>query len=1114
MLICRLTAYLIIPFVCASSLCDTGILSAQTVNDKEMKTDTSSRAKLITGALKFRSVGPAFMSGRIGDVAIDPVQPNTWYVAVASGGLWKTTNAGTTFEPIFDNKPSYSMGCISIDPSTHTTVWLGTGENNGGRHIGFGDGVYVSHDSGKSWGHKGLDKSEHISKILVDPRNSNVIFAASQGPLWSSGGQRGLFKSTDAGKNWKLVLGPGLLSSTDKELSTDERSKINDKSYTGVTDVVLDPKNPDVMYAATHQRHRNVWAIINCGPETGIFKSIDGGESWNRLGNGLPGGDMGKISLQVSPQKSNYIYATIELPGRKGGFWRSDDWGASWTKTDDFVSGGTGPHYYQELWADPHRFGVLYQANNYFMRSEDNGSTWENIEGRHKHVDNHAVAFHPTDKDFLVVGCDGGVYRSYDYCKTWLFCPNLPLTQFYKVAVDYDYPFYNIAGGTQDNNSQYGPSRTRNVQGIRNSDWQITIGGDGHDTAIDPKNPNIIYAESQQGFLRRFDRSTGESVRIQPQPGPEEESFRFNWDSPILISPHDNKRLYFGSQFLHRSDDRGDSWKKVSPSLSRNQNRYQLPTMGRVHSIDGAYDLYAMSQYGNITSVDESPLVEGLLYVGTDDGLIQVSEDGGKNWRKTERIFNVPESFFVNDIKADLHDADTVYACLDNHKAGDYRPFVVVSRDRGRSWTLMNGNLPEKHLCWRIVQDHVDPKLFFLATEYGIFTTLDAGQEWHKLGGGLPTISFRDLEIQRRENDLVAASFGRSFYVLDDYSLLRHVTEDSLKNDLHLYPVRRTFWYVQENKLGGRKGYQGDSLYSADNPDYGVVMHYHVKDSWKSKAAMRKEKEAKIRSSGGDVPTASFTELQAEQDEVPPRQYLDIADAAGNVVARLDLALKQGIHKVVWDMRYQGLFSRGSSPLVPPGKYSVQAYRSEGDTTLAIGNKIELVLESIISPTMPIPDRNEVIKQLKLMGQVANKSQLLSRQLSDRLSEVQSLVSRIKNHPRGTAKLLSQAQMLRQQLESFDRMLNGDELADERWAMTKPGINQRISSSIYSAASGTYGPTKTALEQFKIGKQQFEKLKPKLEKLLDREFKSLQTAIDIAQIPRIEIELDSGQDED
>ncbi|MEL7267598.1 MAG: glycosyl hydrolase, partial [Planctomycetota bacterium] len=468
--------------------------------------------------------------------------------------------------------------------------------------------------------------------------------------------------------------------------------------------------------------------------ETGIFKTTDGGEHWTELTNGLPGGDMGKISLQVSPQKSNYVYATIELPGRKGGFWRSDDHGASWTKTDDFVSGGTGPHYYQELWADPHRFGVLYQANNYFTRSEDNGETWINIEGNNKHVDNHAVAFHPTDKDFLLVGCDGGVYRSYDYCNTWLFCPNLPLTQFYKVSVDNDYPFYNIAGGTQDNNSQYGPSRTKNTQGIRNSDWRITIGGDGHDTAIDPKDPNIIYAESQQGFLRRFDRRTGESVMIQPQPGPDEESFRFNWDTPILISPHDNKRLYFASQFLHRSDDRGDSWQKVSPDLSKNRNRYALPTMGRVHSIDAGYDLYAMSQHSNITSIAESPLVEGLLYVGTDDGLIQISEDGGENWRRVERIFDIPENFFVNDIKADLHDADTVYACIDDHKTGDYRGFVVKSTDRGRTWSMMTGNLPENHICWRIVQDHVDANLFFLATEFGIFATRDGGDAWFKLG--------------------------------------------------------------------------------------------------------------------------------------------------------------------------------------------------------------------------------------------------------------------------------------------------------------------------------------------------------------------------------------------
>lgn len=1074
-----------------------------------------SKTSLLAGALKFRSVGPAFMSGRIGDVAIDPVEPNTWYIAAASGGLWKTTNAGTTFDPIFDDKPSYSMGCVSIDPTAHTTVWLGTGENNGGRHIGFGDGVYVSHDSGKSWKHRGLKESEHISKILVDPRNSDVVYAASQGPLWSPGGQRGLFKSTDGGTTWKLVLGPGRFVGDSKDSLTDqEQAAINEDSYTGVTDVVYDPTNPDVMYAATHQRHRNVWAIINCGPETGIFKSTDRGETWSRLSKGLPSGDMGKISLQVSPQKNNVVYATIELPGRKGGFWRSKDHGSSWTKTDDFVSGGTGPHYYQELWADPHRYGVLYQANNYFMRSEDDGDTWVNVEGRHKHVDNHAVAFHPTDENFLLVGCDGGVYRTYDYCKTWLFCPNLPLTQFYKVAVDYDYPFYHIAGGTQDNNSQYGPSRTRNTQGIRNSDWRITIGGDGHDTAIDPKDPNIIYAESQQGFLARFDRRTGEAVRIQPQPGPDEESYRFNWDTPILISPHDNKRLYFASQYLHRSDDRGDSWRKVSVDLSRNRNRYELPTMGRVHSIDGAYDLYAMSQHANITSIAESPLVDGLLYVGTDDGLIQISEDGGENWRKVDRIFDVPEFFFVNDIKADLHDPDTVYACVDDHKTGDYSPYVIKSTDRGRTWKLMVGDLPPKHICWRLVQDHVKPELFFLATEFGIFATLDAGEKWFKLGGGLPTISFRDLEIQTREDDLVAASFGRSFYVLDDYSILRHATAEAMQESLSLFPVRRTFWYVQENILGGKKGFQGDSLFNANNPEYGAVIRYHVKDGWKSKAAKRKENEAKIRKTGGDVPTPSFDELQAEIDEIPPRHYLDISDAGGTVVARLNLSNAKGIHKAVWGMRYEGLLSRSSGPLVAPGEYSAQAFRSEAAESKALGDPIAFKLESIVKPTIPMPERKDTLKRVEEIGLVANRSQSLNRKIKERLEDVQELISRIKNNPKGTVELLDTAQTLRKRMESFDRQLNGNELKDDRWAMTKPGINQRISRALFSAISGTHGPTKTSLEQFEIGKQQFEEIEPKIKNLLNRDFQSLEEAIDTAKIPSIEVEADSGEDED
>lgn len=1050
---------------------------------------------LLTSALKFRSIGPAFMSGRIGDVAIDQVEPNTWYVAVASGGLWKTTNAGTTFKPVFDNKPSYSMGCVSIDPSVHTTVWLGTGENNGGRHIGFGDGVYVSHDSGNSWQHRGLKHSEHISKILVDPRNSDVVFAASQGPLWSAGGERGLFKSTDGGSTWRNVLSAGGKGRTTED---------NADSFTGVTDVVMDPKNPDVMYAATHQRHRNVWAIINCGPETGIYKTTDGGETWKELTNGLPGGDMGKISLQVSPQKSHVVYATIELPGRKGGFWRSENYGASWKKTNDFVSGGTGPHYYQELWADPHRFGVLYQANNSFMRSEDNGNTWVSAEGRYKHVDNHAVAFHPTDKDFLLVGCDGGVYRSYDYCDTWAFCANLPVSQFYKVSVDYDYPFYNVAGGTQDNYSQYGPSRTDSVQGITNADWLKTIGGDGHDTAIDYEDPNTIYAESQQGFLQRYDRKTGESVMIQPQPEKGEESFRFNWDSPILISPHDHKRLYFASQFLHRSDDRGESWKKVSPDLSRNRNRYELPTMGRVHSIDAGYDLYAMSQHSNITSIAESPLVEGLLYVGTDDGLIQVSEDGGSNWRKVDRIFGVPEYFFVNDIKADLHDPNTVYACVDDHKTGDYSPYVVKSTDRGKTWNLIVGNLPEKHICWRLVQDHVRSDLMFLATEFGIYSTLDGGQKWFKPGGGLPTISFRDLEIQTRENDLVGASFGRSFWVLDDYSLLRDATPQLFaESEFHIFPVRRAFWYVQTDSLGGEKGFQGDSMFNSKNPDYGAVIRYFVRDGYKSLKAKRQAAEAKTRKAGGDVTIPSFEDLQREEDEIPPRRYLEILDAEGVVVARKDLSNARGIHKVTWNFRYEGLIPQSvrSGPMVAPGTYTAQAYIQDGNEARKLGEVVEIKVESVIEPTLPAQDRGEVIALVKEMGLFANQSQAVTRKLSEKLGDVTNIVAQLKQHPKGTPALITAGQELQQRMESIRRKLNGDQLKDDRWVMTEPGINQRLQRAMFGAMGGTHGPTLTTRQQWEIGKEQFKEIEADLLKLVGKETDAFEAKVRKAGVP-------------
>ncbi len=723
---------------------------------------------------------------------------------------------------------------------------------------------------------------------------------------------------------------------------------------------------------------------MNGGPETGIHKSTDGGQTWRELKRGIPGDDKGKIALAISPQKPDVVYASIEMANRTGGVFRSEDTGASWSKMSDYMSGGTGPHYYQELWADPHRFDVLYHANVVLGRTEDGGKTWEPVGNSAKHVDNHAVAFHPTDPQFLLVGCDGGLYKSYDRCATYDFAENLPLTQFYKVDVDYDSPVYHVVGGTQDNNSQYGPTRTLTRNGIRNADWRITIGGDGHDCAIDPEDPNIIYGESQEGYLRRFDRRTGESVDIRPQPGKGEDFFRFNWDSPIHISPHSHTRLYFASNVLHRSDDRGDSWTTISPDLSRGLDRFVMKMMGRIWSLDAIWDLYAMSQFGSVTSISESPVEEGLIYVGTDDGLIQVTEDGGKTWRKVEKIYGVPELAFINDIKADRFDADVVYAALDHHKEGDYGPYLIKSSDRGKTWTSIAGNLPERHLVWRVIQDHVKPELLFAGTEFGVFVTLDGGQKWTKLSGGMPNIPVRDLEIQRRENDLVAATFGRGFYVLDDYSLLRSIDATELaKQEGTLFPIKTAELYIPDDKLGGRVGSQGSSYYSAENPPYGAVFTFYLRDSFETKKDQRRKNEKETQKKGGDNPYPGWDAIKAEDREVTPVVVFEVRDAQGQVVDRIDGPVSKGMHRVAWELRYAPFVvrpdsdgssgrrrRRGGGPLVVPGKYTVQAFARSGDATKPLGEPQSFEVKLISTPTLEPQDRAKVLAFQMQLGKL------------------------------------------------------------------------------------------------------------------------------------------------
>ncbi|MEM6628987.1 MAG: glycosyl hydrolase [Bacteroidota bacterium] len=1045
--------------------------------------------------IKMRNIGPAFASGRIADIAIHPDDDNVWYIAVGSGGVWKTDNAGVTWKPIFDDQPSYSTGCITIDPNNPHTVWVGSGENVGGRHVGYGDGIYKSMDGGKSWKNMGLKASEHISKIMVHPENSHVVWVAVQGPLWNKGGQRGLYKTTDGGATWNKVLG--------------------NEEWTGVTDIVMDPRNPMVLYAATWDRHRTVAAYMGGGPGTGLHRSMDGGETWEELKKGLPNSNMGKIGLAISPQNPDILYAAIELDRKTGGVYRSTDRGSSWEKRSNAVSGATGPHYYQELYACPHNFDKLYLVDVRIQVSEDGGKTFNRLTEEGKHSDNHAIAFRMDDPDYLLIGTDGGMYESFDDAKTWRFFDNLPLTQYYKVAVDDAEPFYNVFGGTQDNGSHGGPSRTDTYHGIRNADWYKTLGADGHQSATEPGNPNITYAETQQGGLHRTDRITGETVYVQPQPGKGEDYERFNWDAPILVSPHKPSRLYFASQRVWKSEDRGDSWEAISGDLTRDQERLALPIMGKVQSWDNPWDLNAMSNYNTVTSLAESPLAEGLVYAGTDDGILQITEDGGANWRKVElsSLPGAPELPFVNDVRADLHDANTVYLAMDNHKYGDFKPYLYVSKDRGKSWKSIAGNIPDRTLVWRVVQDHVKPELMFAATEFGIYVTLDAGNEWMKLTGGVPTISFRDLTIQRRENDLVAASFGRSFFILDDISVFREATEDAIGKEGKLFATRKALWYAPRSVVSS----QGATHYTADNPPYGAVFTYHLAEGYKTAKSERKKAEKALTKEGKDIPFPGWDALDAEKQEEKTKIWLTVKDEAGKVVRRIAGSSSKGFHRVAWDLRYasqngirlgrsygsSGGRRFGGGMMATPGTYTATLSKQVGGVVTQLDDPITFEVVPLRKGALEGAPIEEIIafreEVESLQGGVAAAGYMLDNSM-DKVKAMEVALARADN---ATPALFEQLHQVKSDLIAFETEVGGSPAKDEVGERNNPSIRSRMYTAM-RGLSTTYGPTPNHMASLEIAQQEFAEMKPRLEKLANEAVPALEEAVKKAGAPWIE----------
>ena len=1058
------------------------------------------------GGFRFRGIGPANYSGRIADLAVHP-DGKTWYIAVASGGVWKTENAGTTWSPIFDSQASYSTGVVVLDPNDPNVVWVGSGENNAQRSVSYGDGVYKSEDGGRTWKNMGLKESEHIGDIVVDPRDSRTVYVAAQGPLWSEGGERGLYKTTDGGETWTRILAG--------------------TKWAGVNEVDLDPRNSDILLASTWQRHRHVWGYLAGGPESGLHRSTDGGATWKKI-SGVPEGE-GRIGLARSPSNPDVLYAILEASGTRGGVYRSDDNGASWRKQGSF---STISLYYQRIFVDPRNPDRVYAMDTRTMVSNDAGRNFAALGEDGKHVDNHAFWADPRDPEHLLIGSDGGLYESFDAGRTYKFFGNLPLAQMYKIDVDRNAPFYNVYGGTQDNFSFGGPTRTNNDNGIRNSDWFVTNGGDGFQSRIDPVDHHIIYAESQNGGLVRFDRRSGESVRIVPEPEPGEDPSRWNWDSPVTISPHQRTRLYFASQRVYRSDDRGDNWRAISPDLTRNLPRTAMKMQGRLWSVDAVSRNNSTSYNGNITALAESPLAEGLLYVGTDDGLFHASEDGGASWRRLDRFPTVPDTSYVAYLTPSAHDANVVYAGLNNYKRGDFKPYVLRSSDRGRTWSAITSDLPARGSIHVVREDPVKRGLLFAGTEFGIFVSFDDGAKWQQLKSGLPPIAVRDIVFQPQMNDLVIATFGRGIFVLDDYSALRELTPVRLRAEATLFPVRAALLYLLDTPLGNNdEGFLGAAHYFAPNPPLGATFTYHLRTALRSTRQARETREQALNRSGADVPFPGWEALKTEEDEEAPTVEVEITDLTGAVISRFTAPGAAGTQRTTWNLRWAsatpvggggagggeggggggggraggassgagGATQGGNGPYVVPGNYHVQFFKRVAGVRSPITQPTAFEVTLLPNATITVADRERAQtfhRRVQELQRVVMGSNSLMAETSTRLDALQRAVQQITRPTTLDADVRAASDKLR----AIREQLSGDNTPGRYSEPTPLSLVGRMGRA--SSFGGTLqAPTGTQERQYEIVARDFPAIQAALRAFIDEDMARLEAAAEAQGAP-------------
>jgi photosystem II stability/assembly factor-like uncharacterized protein len=1071
-----------------SSMVFSNSLFAGKGKETDKKSDTI-KSDQVSG-LKFRSIGPAFTSGRIADFAVNPKNHSEYYVAAASGHIWKTTNNGTTFEPVFDKYGAYSIGCLAMDPKNPNVVWAGTGENNHQRALGYGDGVYKTVDGGKSWKNMGLKESRQIGMIAIDPRNTNVVYAAAEGSVWGPGGDRGLYKTADGGATWEKVL--------------------NISEHTGVNNVVIHPTNPDILFATSEQRRRHVHTKIGGGPETAVYKSEDAGKNWRKLESGIPAADKGGMGIAISPVNPDVVYIIMEAATDNSGFYRSDDLGESWKKMSDHSESG---QYYNEIYCDPVNADKVYSMETVSSYTVDAGKTWKNIGNNDRHVDDHAFWIDPDDVKHFMIGGDGGVYETFDAGATYIHKTNLPVTQFYRVAVDNTEPFYWVYGGTQDNSSFGGPSRNLNSDGVSASEWVTTLGGDGFFQAIEPTNPDIVYSAYQYGNIYRYDKKSGELINIKPQPRKGEETYKWNWNTPFILSPHSGTRLYMGANKIFRSDDRGQSWKVISDDITAKIDRNTWPVMDRYWGVDAVAKDVSTSLYGMAISLEESPEKENLIYVGTDDGLIQVTEDAGANWSKTDKFPGVPENTYVSDILASKFDENIVFASFDNILRDDFKPYLLKSTDKGKTWISIAGNLPEKGTVHTIQQDFINPDLLFVGTEFGCFFTVDGGKIWTQIKSGIPAVSVKDIAIQQRESDLVLATFGRGFYILDDYSPLRQINRKFLDSTAYIFPVKDALMYVQKR----RGGYgSGSNIYIAENPPFGATFTYYIKESPKTLKGIRQEKEKDLVKDKKPIPIPSLNELRAEANEIKPYLIFTITDNDGNIVRKLTCEINEGINRISWNLRYPAtspvkvddvkfdpLAMGGDGMYVLPGKYFVSlAQFVRGEITQLV-EPVEFITKPLNNTTLPAEDRAGLVafqKKLAELGRIVRGTENLANEIQDRIKSDKQAAQRTPGTPQ---ELMDRIVKVETAMDDILWKFNGQrpKASEEENLPAIPSINDRLNSIVWIHWSSTSAVTQTQLDGYDILKEEFPPVLNELKSIYENELPAIEKELESIGAP-------------